>query len=117
MFPAAALAGSKVTYDVEVRNLTAAPALIQIKDSAGYPTFFEAPVGISSISMEEGMYDYWVSSSCGNSAGVWNLSRNKILWIECGDNVPSAKLIRWDPPVDLCRTNAYVPYFLREALC
>ena len=100
LLPAAVLAGSPQTHEVEVRNLTGATAEVSVIDAEGHTHFFSIPSGLSFITLEEGVMSYYVGSSCGNTSGLWNLSKDKTLWIECSANV-DAHLDRWIP-VDKC---------------
>ena len=83
MLPGAALAGKAQLFDVTVRNRTGQPAEVKVIGADGVPHMFTAPVGVGNITLPEGVQSYWVSSSCGNSAGSWNLNVNKTLWIDC----------------------------------
>ena len=81
--PMAAFAAKAQEFDVTVRNRTGQPAEVKVIGADGVPHMFTAPVGVSNITLPEGVQSYWVSSSCGNSAGSWNLNVNKTLWIDC----------------------------------
>ena len=82
--PMAALAGKQQTFEVSVRNRTGAAAEVRVTSANGKVSMMRVPAGYSTISLAQGVYSYWVSSACGNSAGSWNLNVDKILWIDCG---------------------------------
>jgi hypothetical protein len=81
--PAAAKAAKQQTFEISVRNRTHGSVEVKVIGSDGVAKFFKLPAGFSTLSMPEGTYQYWVSSSCGNSAGKWNLNVNKTLWVDC----------------------------------
>ena len=116
LLPAAVLAGSPQTHEVEVRNLTGATAEVSVIDAEGHTHFFSIPSGLSFITLEEGVMSYYVGSACGNSSGIWNLSKDKTLWIECSANV-DAHLTRWEAPKDICRSAGPFNLFSRLFVC
>lgn len=92
VLPMSVFAGKRQNFEVSVRNRSGASAMVIVVNEQGQSSNFQLPAGYSTIQLEEGKYDYYVTTACGNSAGRWNLNVDKTLWVVCTQVAPLAQL-------------------------
>lgn len=93
LLPIAVFAAAPVEYTIDVRNRTGAPVEFNYRGADGILHWVTVPEGVSSLTLMEGVYSYWVDPVCGHIAGEINLSQQRqILWITCDNAVPTVKL-------------------------
>ena len=93
VLPMSVFAGKRQNFEVSVRNRSGASAMVIVVNEQGQSSNFQLPAGYSTIQLEEGKYDYYVTTACGNSAGRWNLNVDKTLWVVCTQVAPVAQLV------------------------
>lgn len=94
MLPVGVFAGKPAELDLKVYNRTETPVSVQLTDANGALSWLEIPVGVSSVTLTEGIYEYYVVTSCGTLGGRWNVNVVKDLFIKCEENaaVPEVSL-------------------------
>lgn len=81
-------------YTIDVRNRTGAAVELNYRGADGILRWVTIPEGVSSLTLNEGVYSYWASTSCGNIAGDMNVSQQRqILWVTCDEAVPALQIL------------------------
>ena len=82
-------------YTIDVRNRTGLPVELNYKTTDGILHMVTVPSGVSSLTLFQGVYQYWADPKCGHIAGTFNLTQQRqILWIQCDADIPSLELVK-----------------------
>ncbi len=90
-------------FTIDVRNRTGTPVQFNYRGADGIDHWATIPVGVSSLTLAQGVYAYWADPKCGHIAGRVNVdTQNKTLLIGCESAHPLvvATFIRNDPCAD-----------------
>ena len=80
-----ALAAGPSEFTIDVRNHTGAPVEFNYTGADGVHHTTTIPAGVTSLTLMEGVYNFWADPSCGHVAGSININQQRqILMIDCG---------------------------------
>lgn len=105
LLPTAVLAAKPQEFEVSVRNRTGQPAELRVTGADGIHHMFNVPVGYSTITLPEGVHNYYAATACGNTAGNWNMSMKKTLVLDCFQTGAAAYLAT--KPEKACSDNGF----------
>jgi len=84
LLPLNVFAAEPAELDLRVYNRTEGPVSVRLTASDGTLQYLELPVGVSELTLTEGIYEYYIITSCGTQVGQWNVNVVKELLIKCG---------------------------------
>ena len=86
----AASAAKPAEILINFHNRTGGVVSLRLTDAAGMNTFIELQPGVSTETMDDGVYTYYAGTICGAQSGVWNFNVSKDVYIDCeGTNLAS----------------------------
>lgn len=66
-----------------IRNRTGADVVVDmVNDNDKHNSFVVNP-GVTRFTVKEGIYNFYLSTPCGNTAGTWNVNVRKTLFLSC----------------------------------
>lgn len=105
LLPINAFAAEPAELDLRVYNRTGDPVSVRLTTGDEAPIYLEFPDGVSEVTLTEGIYEYYIITSCGTQVGLWNVNVVKELLIKCTGAVPEVSLQR------ACPDNFYLHYY------
>lgn len=97
LLPVSVFAAEPAELDLRVYNRTEGPVSVRLTAADGTLQYLELPVGVSELTLTEGIYEYYVVTSCGTQVGQWNVNVVKELLIKCSEDVLELSLQRACP--------------------
>ena len=94
LLPISVFAAAPAELDLKVRNQTGVEVEIRLTGPDGVPMFVTLPAGTSTLTLTEGIYEYYVNLPCGVATGTWNVNVVKILYLSCSHGMANALLIK-----------------------
>jgi hypothetical protein len=92
LFPTSAFASAPAPVKVDVRNQTGGTVSLSLTLSGEDPNFKTIEEGVTNFSIEDGVYNYYAITPCGNQSGLWNINVAKTLYITCKSVMPALAL-------------------------
>ena len=94
LLPMSVFAAAPAELDLKVRNQTGVEVEIRLTGADGVPMFVTLPAGTSTLTLTEGIYEYYVNLPCGVATGTWNVNVVKILYLSCSHDMANAMLVK-----------------------
>lgn len=91
------LAKAPQELSISVHNRTGASVQFNYTGTDQIIHWATIPTGVSTLTLDQDVYQYWADPQCGHIAGSLNLdTSNKILWLTCDDATPAVFLTKPD---------------------
>jgi|GEM_PF-3091257 len=97
LLPLNVFAAEPAELDLRVYNRTEGPVSVRLTAADGTLQYLELPVGVSELTLTEGIYEYYIITSCGTQVGQWNVNVVKELLIKCSVDTLELSLQRACP--------------------
>jgi len=94
LLPARVFAAAPQNLDLKVRNQTGGEVELRVTGTDGVPKYFSLPAGTSTLTLTEGVYEYYAILPCGFAAGTWNVNVVKILYLSCSHDMVNVLLVK-----------------------
>lgn len=94
LIPVNAFAAAPQDLDLKVRNQTGVPVEMRLTGADGVPLFVTLPAGSSTLTLTEGVYEYYAVLPCGVASGSWNVNVVKILYLSCAHDMANSLLVK-----------------------
>lgn len=111
LLPTSVFAAGPVEYTIDVRNRTGEAVELSYTGSDNITHFVKIGAGVTSLTINEGVYSYFASPKCGNIAGQMNISQQRqTLWISCDDANPSLSVTKTNKKSASCDPTSLTIY-------
>ena len=93
IIPASSVFARKNIYLLTIRNRTGGDMVLDLMQNTKHNNATYLP-GMAQIEVKEGIYNFYLSTPCGNTAGQVNLNFRKTLFVTCRGGAPYVQLDR-----------------------